>query len=259
MLNYNDLTNLAINLGIKIDGDNIYSSTTSDSRSWEYGNSNWFITLPAGTYNISLSYSKQATNVNAGIGVYLKEKSIFFTNTANVSNFNRTFTLDEESLVGIMMKVYDGIFKIQLEQGSVATTYQPYIQSKIFILNNNNIYEEFVKNSDNMLDYSIQEQKIGTWINGKPLYRKIYDGIQVNTSEIIVAETKEIIVQMIYGWFVYTPTKGIQPIGGYRAMDSASTSRVLWDGTYVKVQGNTDWQTGQFTARVVIEYTKTTD
>ena len=42
-------------------------------------------------------------------------------------------------------------------------------------------------------------------------------------------------------------------------MDTASTSRVLWDGTYVKVQGGTDWQTGKYTARVIIEYTKTTD
>ena len=107
--------------------------------------------------------------------------------------------------------------------------------------------------------YSTEEQVIGTWIDGKPLYRKVIDGIVLSGNETIVEQTSGIIVQKIYGYFVYTTNKSIQEIGAYRTMNTASTSRVLWDGTYVKVQGGTDWQTGQYTARVIIEYTKTTD
>lgn len=107
--------------------------------------------------------------------------------------------------------------------------------------------------------YSTEEKRIGTWIDGKTLYRKVYDGIALSGSETIVEQTSGITVQKIYGYLVHTTNKSIQVIGAYRAMDTASTSRVFWDGTYVKVQGGTDWQTGQYTARVIIEYTKTTD
>ena len=107
--------------------------------------------------------------------------------------------------------------------------------------------------------YSTEEQRIGTWIDGKPLYRKVYNKIALNGNETIVEATEGITVQMIFGWFIYTDSKSVQTIGAYRAMNTASTSRAFWDGTYIKVQGGTDWQTGQYTARVVIEYTKTTD
>lgn len=130
-------------------------------------------------------------------------------------------------------------------------------KNSIYVRNSNGVYEEFAKKSEEV--YSTEEQVIGKWIDGKPLYRKVYDGIALSGSETRVEQTSGIIVQKIYGYFVHPTNKSIQAIGAYRAMDTASTSRVLWDGTYVKVQGGTDWQTGQYTARVIIEYTKTTD
>ena len=39
---------------------------------------------------------------------------------------------------------------IQLEQGTTATTYEPYVEDKIYIKNNNGVYEEFTKN-DNVI------------------------------------------------------------------------------------------------------------
>lgn len=107
--------------------------------------------------------------------------------------------------------------------------------------------------------YSTEEVRIGTWIDGKPLYRKVYDGITISSNETIISSTSGINVKMIYGWFVHVSNESIQPIGGYRAMDSASTSRVFWDGSYIKAQAGADFQTGLFNARVVVEYTKTTD
>ena len=62
---------------------------------------------------------------------------------------------------------------VQITSGDTQSTYEAYIEPKIFILNNNNIYEEFVKNSDDICDYSIQEKIIGTWIDGTTLYRKV--------------------------------------------------------------------------------------
>ena len=94
LLNYNNLTDLAINFGVKVAGENVYSTSTSDSREWNYNNSNWFVTLPAGTYNVSVSYSKQSTSSGAALGIYLKDKRIGFGQTQNISNYNYTITLD---------------------------------------------------------------------------------------------------------------------------------------------------------------------
>lgn len=42
---------------------------------------------------------------------------------------------------------------------------------KIHVLNDNNVYEEFMKKHEDI--YSTEEQVIGKWIDGKPLYRKV--------------------------------------------------------------------------------------
>lgn len=59
---------------------------------------------------------------------------------------------------------------LQLEQG-LKTPYEDYIEQKIYVRNKNGVYEEFIKKSEEV--YSTEETKIGTWIDGKPLYRKV--------------------------------------------------------------------------------------
>lgn len=50
---------------------------------------------------------------------------------------------------------------------------------KIYVLNNNNIYEEFIKKEE--ITYSTEEQKIGTWIDGKNIYRKVINYMPAST------------------------------------------------------------------------------
>lgn len=64
----------------------------------------------------------------------------------------------------------DSDLKVQVEQGSTATPYEEYIEPKTYILNDNNVYEEFMKKHEEI--YSTEEQVIGKWIDGKTLYRK---------------------------------------------------------------------------------------
>lgn len=146
---------------------------------------------------------------------------------------------------------------IQIEQGSAATSYEPYVDNKIYIKNNNDVYEEFMKKEE--ITYSTSEQKIGTWIDGKPLYRKVYDNITINSSETIIASTSGINIKMIYGWLVGASNGTVQPLGSYASMDTTHTSRVFCDNTYIKVQANSTYNTGTYKARVIVEYTKTTD
>jgi len=37
-----------------------------------------------------------------------------------------TFNLSEKNDVGVMVKGYDGVYRIQLEQGNITTDYEPY-------------------------------------------------------------------------------------------------------------------------------------
>ena len=60
-------------------------------------------------------------------------------------------------------------------QGTAAINYEPYKEKKILVQNDNGVYEEFYNEAKyNKNDYAIQEHKIGTWIDGKSLYRIVF-------------------------------------------------------------------------------------
>ena len=257
LLNYKNLTGNATNIGIMVDSnDNLCSTTTSDARAWNYDNSNWFIILPAGKYTISLEYSKQSSNVNAGIGIYSKEKQILFTKTVNLNNYNYTFTLEEETRVGVMMKIYDGILKIQLEQGSKATSCEAYIEPQIFVRNSNGVYEEFTKKSEEV--YSTEEQRIGTWIDGKPLYRIIKE------CDVSAKETQSNDISSIpYDTIFINLGKSFN-----RWVDNSSAS-IVWNtsdndkgNVWINYEKKLNILNSSNAARhywITLEYTKTTD
>lgn len=79
---------------------------------------------------------------------------------------------------------------IQIEQNSTATEYEEYIEPKIYVLNDNNVYEEFMKKHEDI--YSTEEQVVGKWIDGKPLYRKGFSG-SFSDNQIIASNIENII------------------------------------------------------------------
>lgn len=50
---------------------------------------------------------------------------------------------------------------IQLEQGTTATTYEPYVEDKIYIKNNNDVYEEFIEKNGEIILYENQNGNNG--------------------------------------------------------------------------------------------------
>lgn len=71
----------------------------------------------------------------------------------------------------------------QLEQNTVATSYEEYIEPTIYCKNENGVFEEFIK-KDNLDNYSLAEQRIGTWIDGKPLYKRTINFGLVGSDQI---------------------------------------------------------------------------
>ena len=152
LLNYNNISQSAKDVGIKIDNDeNIYDDTpTGDNRTWNYNKSNYFIALNKGTYTVTLYFSKQASEEGSILRIYSETSEIYFTSCANKDKVSAKFTLSEKTNIGIMFKIYDGICKIKLSEGTDIGEYSSYGQGCITdVISNKNLskYKNFTSTS----------------------------------------------------------------------------------------------------------------
>ncbi len=147
---------------------------------------------------------------------------------------------------------------LQLEQNSQATSYEAYIEPQIFIKNSNEIYEEFIKKQEDI--YSTEEQVIGTWIDGKPLYRKTLSLTAPSTtsSTKIANFDKTFIIKNYYGNALIAASNQLLPINFYFTNEYNIATYVVNNSgeIYMKI-GSAAYENQQVT--LTIEYTKTTD
>ena len=135
LLNYNDLTTAAQNVDIHVDTNGYISDNTSttDSRYWDnFNQNNWKMILPAGTYTLKINFLQKSTNQTySGYRIIEENGNIIndFISLYNKQNETATFTLNEITNIGIMVKAYDGIYRIQLEKGSTSSDWEPYTLS----------------------------------------------------------------------------------------------------------------------------------
>lgn len=116
------------------------------------------------------------------------------------------------------------------------------------------------KSLKNILDekevYTNEEQKIGIWTDGKPIYRKVYTGTcsSETTQQIDSANN---ISQLINakGMFVNDADKINTPIGSYYV----DNSRIWRNANGIQLSKGPTFSTDYFSFIVIIEYTKTTD
>ena len=115
------------------------------------------------------------------------------------------------------------------------------------------------------LNYYIEETVIGTWIDGKPIYRKVIEcgNLPNNTSKTVSCNIgANIVDQMIKQSFIW-----------YDTVDKAWRNDSRWDSTSIHIEYHykssndviwinslgTDWSGRTTKACVILEYTKTTD
>lgn len=123
----------------------------------------------------------------------------------------------------------------------------------------NETYSKNIDSSD-LQNYSLIEQKIGTWIDGKPLYRKV-----VNYSNALSAGNNAI-SHNISNIDVVTKVDGYTILGtnNYRTGAFESSTKFInikaVDSTYINVHIGSDWGSSFKNGFVtILEYTKTTD
>ena len=113
--------------------------------------------------------------------------------------------------------------------------------------------------------YSSEEQEIGTWIDGKPLYRKVItltSGFVKNEKRYAhnIADVKEIerVSGMVYrsdGWNQPLPTTCIMQNNWLVSIyDISNTEFSLWFG-----QDQVEGEKSIIKIQIIFEYTKTTD
>ena len=116
--------------------------------------------------------------------------------------------------------------------------------------------QEYVNNA--LLDvYSTTETRIGTWIDGKPLYRKVFtisspQSSNTNYEDLSSLNTNKII--RLYGY--YETPNGKFDIPFY---DSDSNYSVMFVSSGRLLRGRFGSASSITEAKVVLEYTKTTD
>ena len=165
--------------------------------------------LKAGTYTFSATTTGQLSEIR----VYnAKDNSQILTNSSN----SFTLTLEEDAMIYFQFYVFSTslsnslkVSEIQIEQGTGKTSYEAYIEPKIYVLNNNGVYEELMKKEDisNELYYKSGDKFItsyGTYYGGTltgslktisftipfPKSTKNIKNITINSIKITVRDVK---------------------------------------------------------------------
>ena len=213
----------------------------------------------AGRANISiysLGYTKKyaeqyMTDANGTIGLLFtpEEENIIIVLYSNASSDNDTNTVNFSN--------------IQLEQGSTATDYEEYIEPKIYVKNDNDVYEEFIS-KESLDNYSTGEKRIGTWIDGKPLYRMV--GV-VGETEISSSETTVRYISLpancvpkFASAVIKTKTSNYSLFVNSSYSEGGFKIRYMGSQNAIQIIATTEVAPEvSFNAEVIIEYTKTTD
>ena len=238
----------------------VYIETNGLTGNSSVSNTSGFIKVSKG--NLTLSY-EYTTLLNVGTRAYVfydNNKSVLSGGTYLNSNKITKLSCPQD---GYLRFSYDkNVNNIQLEYGDNKTAYEAYIEPKIFIKDDNNIYEEFTKKQEE--NYSEQERIIGTWIDGKPLYRKTLNvklddnnyGDTGVPNGYIADNIKE--VTNIYGTMEYSNI-GLSkiPINSY--IDTTHYSSFYYYSTSKSLRVFLGKDLAGLKAIINVEYTKTTD
>lgn len=215
-------------------------------------------------YTISAKYSK---TLQINVMIYDEDKKFIkevgwnnvpYTFTTTDTTKYIMFALRESSNANITTK---DITEIQLEQGSKATTYEAYIEPKLLLRNSNGVYEEFAKKSEEV--YSTEEQRIGTWIDGKPLYRKIVNAqfgtVVQGTETTVEVNLKNVDFILVDKYWLDRKTASSVINQGY-VTDALYLGYTSFSNSNTTLRFRTKQSWVSNTAiYAIIEYTKTTD
>ena len=134
LLNYNDVLEfVSPNLLVDEDG-NISYNDELDFRGWtEERYMNWVLNLPQGKYILSLRFSSVVTTGgDKRMRFYNQTKGDSkYIDLENKEMITHAFTTNGINKIWIIAKSYDGVYKVQIEEGNKITDWEPYISEPV--------------------------------------------------------------------------------------------------------------------------------
>ena len=126
-----------------------------------------------------------------------------------------------------------------------------------------NAINDVNKTIDNKMTYSTEEKVVSTWIDGKPIYRKVFYFGSLPTNSVSgtlsIAHNIENInfITSLSGIAYNSSTGGFKPIPN---VDPWTLGKGIYlEANATKVAIKTDSVQNDFVAYIIFEYTKTTD
>ena len=228
-----------------------------------YNNPKNALLLKAGTYTISatkISGTYQKNNKDTAIYIgKAGDKTILFNLTSsNDYSGTRTIKLTEDTLIylniytnGSGMVLTNLVVGLQIERGSTATDFEIPVTPSI------NVDGETIYTKGQNEVYSTAEQRIGTWIDGKPIYRQVIQGTTAssNLSTAIGSISNLGTIVNIRGYIVSASASQSIPINFVYNTEQNAGYR---EHNNILIRTNSsDYQSKP--CYVIVEYTKTTD
>lgn len=156
-------------------------------------NSNLFVSTEYLPVNSSVEYTLgNSSSIDRLVICEYDSSKTFIKRNIILNSSTLTITTTSTTKYIKLNSVISALDTLQLEQGSTATSYEAYIEPKMYVKNDNDVYEEFISKENMLEKYSTEETKIGTWINGKPLYRKVITYNEYITKNILVSVSHNI-------------------------------------------------------------------
>ncbi len=217
-----------------------------------YKNNNGFVSIRASDYNNGgswLEYGRSTTT----------DGTITFTAT--------TDTVVVQFINGTANS--STVQKVQLEEGSNETEYKSYTEKAIYVKNDNGVYEEIldVEKVNAQQNYSTEEQVIGTWIDGKLLYRKVVEisSIDANANSVDASisipnlnEITNIGGTLKTSFGAYKPLNTVY-CDGSNIVNHYTFQVYAITGSMLTLVYGDFWKTNFGKLSTILEYTKTTD
>lgn len=199
---------------------------------------------------------------NQGPQIWNAFTSWTFTANDNANNF-----LNNRVFIGIngnfptSIEAFFG-YNIQIEEGTKATAYEAYIEPKIYVKNDNDVYIPFKQ--DTLENYSTNEIRIGNWINGKPLYKRVWQITQLaNIENAGITEIEDVasVEGQIKMYGAWKPAQAFYPEGEIGVFGWSIYNVNVATNTFELIFGSwyTDNATNFHRGYIILEYTKTTD
>lgn len=221
---------------------------------------NWFLSHPIPVKPGKSYYSSGLYYANGDEQTF---KEFYDANHNFISNIkSNPATAPENAAYMYVDSRIDKGAQAMVIQGTEPIAYEPYIEKTILIKNDNGVYEQFY-NERTGEHYSLQEQKIGSWIDGKPLYQRtkvvtLADGITSTQFNLNIPNIDYIYIDSGNSSVKFKDMSFVQ-LGFYSG--STDFSRAYIDGGKAigGITLGSAYTTGEKTVYLTLKYTKTID